>query len=34
MTRQFAAMEAAMSKIQAQGSWLASQIKALQPSQN
>ena len=32
LVRQFTAMEEALSRIQAQGSWLASQIKALQPA--
>jgi flagellar hook-associated protein 2 len=33
LLRQFAAMEAALSRITAQGTWLASQVKALQPAQ-
>ena len=33
LTAQFTAMEAAMSRIQAQGNWLTQQIAALQPRQ-
>jgi flagellar hook-associated protein 2 len=34
LVRQFAAMEAALSRIQAQGNWLASQVQALQSSRD
>ena len=33
LLKQFAAMEAALSRITAQGTWLAGQVKALQGSQ-